>query len=253
MGYTVQKLAALAGVSARTLRYYDQIGLLTAPKNDSGYRLYGPAEVDRLQQILFYRELGFGLGDIAKLLDDPHFDEAQALAEHRRQLIDERSRLDLLIQTVETTISAKKGESDMNDHEKFEGFKRRMVEDNEAEFGAEVREAYGDRLADASNAKILNMTEQQYKAFRKLEQDILDKLAAALPHANPAGEAGQEIAALHREWLSFTWAVYDPEAHKGLAEMYVADERFAAYYDKAGLGAAQFLHAAIAAYTGKSS
>ncbi|WP_353047704.1 MerR family transcriptional regulator [Planococcus sp. ISL-109] len=156
----MQKLAALAGVSARTLRYYDAIGLLAAPKNASGYRLYGTAEVDRLQQILFYRELGFGLGDIAKLLDDPHFNEAEALSEYRRQLIDKRSRLDLLIHTVETTISAKKGESDMNDHEKFEGFKDKMVEGNEAAYSGGIREKYGDKIMDASNAKMLKMDEE---------------------------------------------------------------------------------------------
>ena len=76
--YTVQKLATLAGVSARTLRYYDSIGLLISQKNESGYRVYGSAEIDRLQLILFYRELGFGLQDIAKLLDDPDFDETEA-------------------------------------------------------------------------------------------------------------------------------------------------------------------------------
>lgn len=247
--YTVQKLALLAGVSARTLRYYDTIGLLTPQKNESGYRVYGSSEIDRLQLILFYRELGFGLHDIAKLLDDPGFDETEALIGQREQLMKERSRLDLLITNVEKTISTKQGESRMADHEKFEGFKKQLVEDNEAAFGKEIREKYGDAEVDRSNAKMLGMGQEQYEAFKRLEQEILEKLEHALKEGEPAGAAGQEIADLHRQWLGFTWGSYEPKAHAGLAEMYVADERFAAYYEKAGEGAAQYLRDAIIVYT----
>ncbi|MGM0898424.1 MAG: MerR family transcriptional regulator [Bacillota bacterium] len=251
--YTVQKLATLAGVSARTLRYYDSIGLLTPQKNESGYRLYGSAEIDRLQLILFYRELGFGLQDIAKLLDDPEFDETRALVEQRNQLLDKRRRLDLLITNVEKTISAKQGESSMNDHEKFEGFKQQMVEDNEALYGKEIREKYGDSEVERSNAKMLGMDKEQYEAFKELEQEILTKLGKALDGGEPEGEEGQEVADLHRQWIEFTWPYYDPKAHAGLAEMYIADERFAAYYEKAGSGAAEYLRNAIVSYTEKYS
>lgn len=249
--YTVQKLATLAGVSARTLRYYDSIGLLTPQKNESGYRMYGRPEIDRLQLILFYRELGFGLHDIAKLLDDPDFDEIGALLGQREQLLEQRSRLDLLISNVEKTISAKKGESQMADHEKFEGFKKQLVEDNEAAYGKEIREKYGDAEVDRSNAKMLGMNQEQYEAFKRLEQEILEKLGEALKGGEPEGNAGQEVADLHRQWLGYTWGSYNPKAHAGLAEMYVADERFAAYYEKAGEGAAQYLRDAIIAYTDK--
>ncbi|WP_237150305.1 MerR family transcriptional regulator [Planococcus maritimus] len=251
--YTVQKLASLAGVSARTLRYYDSIGLLMPQKNESGYRVYNSAEIDRLQLILFYRELGFGLQDIAKLLDDPDFDETEALIGQRQQLLEERSRLDLLITNVEKTISAKQGDSQMADHEKFEGFKQQLVDDNEAAYGTEIREKYGDTEIDRSNAKMLGMGQEQYEAFKRLEQDILDKLERALTEGEQAGAAGQEVADLHRQWLGFTWGSYDPKAHAGLAEMYVADERFAAYYDRAGEGAAQYLRDAIIAYTDQHS
>ncbi|MEZ0480768.1 MerR family transcriptional regulator [Planococcus sp. SSTMD024] len=251
--YTVQKLARLAGVSARTLRYYDSIGLLTPQKNESGYRVYRSAEVDRLQLILFYRELGFGLHDIAKLLDEPGFDETEALIGQREQLMRERSRLDLLITNVEKTISAKQGESRMADQDKFEGFKKQLVEDNEAVYGREIRERYGDAEVDRSNAKMLGMGQEQYEAFQRLEQEILDKLEHALTDGEPKGSSGQEIAALHRQWLGFTWGSYDPKAHAGLAEMYVADERFAAYYERAGEGAAQYLRDAIIAYTDQQS
>ena len=137
----------------------------------------------------------------------------------------------------------------MADHEKFEGFKRQLIKDNEAAYGTEIREKYGDAEVDRSNAKMLGMGQEQYEAFKRLEQEILDKLEHALPEGEPAGDAGQEVADLHRQWLGFTWGSYDPKAHAGLAEMYVADERFAAYYERAGEGAAQYLRNAIIAYT----
>lgn len=137
----------------------------------------------------------------------------------------------------------------MADHEKFEGFKKQLVEDNEAAFGKEIREKYGDAEVDRSNAKMLGMGQEQYEAFKRLEQEILEKLEHALKEGEPAGAAGQEIADLHRQWLWFTWSSYEPKAHAGLAEMYAADERFAAYYEKAGEGAAQYLRDAIIVYT----
>jgi len=112
MPYTVQQLARLAGVSPRTLRYYyyyyDQIGLLKPGATSvAGYRLYGPAEVDRLQQILFYRELGFSLDEIRRILSDPRFDPLEALREHRRRLLAQQERIARLIDNVEKTIAEK--------------------------------------------------------------------------------------------------------------------------------------------------
>lgn len=149
MEYTVKKLANLSGISTRTLRYYDELELLKpARKNSSGYRLYGESEVDKLQQILFYRELGLELEQIKHIVNDPKFDSAHALVEHREKLLDKRMQLDLLITNVENTISAKKGVSIMADNEKFQGFKQKLVDDNEKQYGNETRGKYGDELVD---------------------------------------------------------------------------------------------------------
>src|SRR5690606_21082393 len=113
--------------------------------------------------------------------------------------------------------------------------------DNEKQYGQEIREKYGDDTVDKSNARMLNMSEEKYEEFRRLEQEVLETLAEAYKTGDPSGELGQKTAALHKEWLSFTWPSYSKEAHAGLAQMYVEDERFAAYYDKAQEGAAQFL------------
>ncbi|HSI66087.1 MAG TPA: MerR family transcriptional regulator [Planococcus sp. (in: firmicutes)] len=251
MEYTVQKLGDLAGVSTRTLRYYDEIGILKpARKNTSGYRIYGEKEVDKLQQILFYRELGLDLESIKQIVNDPAFNGADALKRHRERLLDKRKQLDLLINNVESTISAAEGKSKMADNEKFQGFKQQMIKDNEQQFGKEVREKYGDSMIDQSNAKMLHMSEEEYREFKRLEQEVLNTLAEACASGDPASEIGQKSAELHKEWLSFTWPSYSKEAHAGVADMYVQDERFAAYYDKAHPGAAEFLKQAVWIYTG---
>lgn len=251
MEYTVQKLARMAGVSTRTLRYYDEIGLLEpARKNSSGYRIYGSKEVDKLQQILFYRELGLDLDSIQKVISNPSFDGPAALRMHREKLLARRRQLDLLITNVEYTISAAEGKSTMADNEKFKGFKQKLIDDNEQQYGEEVRGKYGDATIDKSNAKMLNMREEKYEEFKSLEKEVLSKLAEACETGDPSSELAQKTAALHKEWLSFTWPTYSKEAHAGLAQMYVDDERFAAYYDKACEGGAKFLRDAILVYTG---
>ncbi|HSJ37056.1 MAG TPA: MerR family transcriptional regulator [Planococcus sp. (in: firmicutes)] len=250
MEYTVQKLAELAGVSARTLRYYDEIGLLQPARNSSsGYRIYGSKEVDKLQQILFYRELGLDLDSIQKIVKDPSFDGPAALRMHREKLLAKRRQLDLLINNVESTISAAEGKSEMADNEKFKGFKQKLVDDNEQQYGGEIRGKYGDDTVDKSNVEMLNMSEEKYAEFRRLEQEVLAVLAEACNTGDPAGELAQKAADLHKQWLAFTWPSYSKEAHAGLAQMYVDDERFAAYYDKACEGGAQFLRDAILVYT----
>nr|WP_315362911.1 MerR family transcriptional regulator [Cytobacillus firmus] len=252
MEYTVQKLAQLAGVSSRTLRYYDEIGILKpARTNSSGYRLYGQKEVDRLQQILFYRELGISLDQIKDIITAPAFDAADALKEHRERLLEKRKQLDLLITNVEKTIASAEGRTTMSDKEKFEGFKKKMIEDNEKQYGKEIREKYGEETVEKSNAKLMNMTREEHEAVVKLAEEINSTLDQAMEKGDPAGELAQKAAGLHKQWITYYWSEYSKEAHAGLAEMYVADERFKAYYDKVRPGAAEFLRDAIKIYTGQ--
>ncbi len=255
MEYTVKRLASLAGVSARTLRYYDQIGLLTPARvNSSGYRIYGRAEVDRLQQILFYRELGVNLDRIREIVTQPGFDNSGALQEHREQLLAERARLDLLIGNVEKTIAHLEGGPMMSDKEKFAGFKQKLIEDNEQKFGKEVRERWGEKAAADSNRVLLNMSEEQHAELQQLSETMMQTLKAAHAAGDPAGELAQQAADLHRKWLSSMWqGGYSKEAHAGLAQMYVDDERFTAYYDKEQPGLARFLREAILIFTGMQS
>lgn len=254
MEYTVQRLAKLAGVSARTLRYYDEIGILKPARiSSSGYRLYGRAEVDRLQQILFYRELGVSLDSIRELVTAPSFDKTAALRAHREKLLAKREQLDKLIANVDKTIAESEGRTTMTDEEKFEGFKQKLIDDNEAAYGAEVRARYGDEQVDSSNKAFKSMTREQYEAFEKLGGEVLGTLKAAFETGDPAGALAQKAADLHRQWLSFTWGSYSKEAHAGVAQMYVDDERFTAYYDREQPGLAKFLRDAVLVYTGMNA
>jgi DNA-binding transcriptional MerR regulator len=254
MEYTIQRLASLAGVSTRTLRYYDEIGILKPARiNSSGYRIYGQEEVNRLQQILFYRELGVGLDSIKEIVTAPSFDEAKALREHREKLLEKREQLDLLIANVDKTIAFTERRITMSNKEKFEGFKKKMVEDNEKKHGIEIREKYGKDTVEASNAKVMNMTQEQYEEVTALAEQIHTTLAEAFKTGNPAGELAQKAADLHKQWLTYYWKEYSKEAHAGLAQMYVDDERFTAYYDKEQPGSAVFLRDAIHIYTGQKN
>ncbi|MBC2104748.1 MerR family transcriptional regulator [Listeria booriae] len=252
MEYTVQKLAKLAGVSTRTLRYYDEIGILKPARiNSSGYRIYGQNEVDRLQQILFYREMNVGLDQIKAILEQPDFDETEALKTHRAQLLDKRKQLDELIRNVEKSIAHSERRITMTDQEKFEGFKQKMIDENEEKYGTEIREKYGDDKINKSNAKLKGMSEAEMERVNHLAETILVELAEAFETGDPAGEKAQEVAAMHKEWLSTYWDTYSKEAHAGLAQMYVDDERFTAYYDKDQPGLAAFLRDAIVIFTSK--
>ena len=246
MEYTINQLAKLAGVSTRTLRYYDQCGLLP-PKTvrSNGYRIYGEAEVNRLQQILFYRELGVELSEIGRILAEKDFDGLSALQNHLTALREKRARLDRLIGNVQKSISAMKGEKEMTDEEKFEGFKEKLILDNEQKYGGEIREKYGDEAVGRSNAKLKNMTKEQYGELEALTQELNRTLKAAFEQGDPGGELAQKACALHKKWLCFYWDHYSKEAHRGVAQMYVDDPRFTAYYDAIVPGCAVFLRDAV--------
>ncbi len=245
--YSIRELAELAGVSTRTLRYYDEIGLLKPLyANDAGYRFYGEREVSLLQQILFYRERGFELKQIQQILFQADFDVCTALRDHLRDLKEKRKQIDRLINTVEQTIAAEEGEISMSDRQKFEAFKQNLVQKNEEQYGAEARSAYGSESVEASNRRLLSMTQEQWERFTQLEREIKDRLQqGARKGLDPTSEEAEQIAMLHKEWLCMTWKSYTPQMHRGLADMYEADERFRAYYDGETEGCTALLCAAI--------
>lgn len=254
MEYTIQKLGKMAGISTRTLRYYDEIGILKPARiNSSGYRIYGQKEIDLLQQILFYRALEVDLATIKSIITSPGYDRIRALGEHREKLLEKREQLDRLLANLDKTIASAEGRMTMSNQEKFEGFKKKLVEDNEKKYGAEIRAKYGDETVDNSNKKVLNMTREEYEHAERLAEEIQETLAAAFETGDPSGELAQKAVDLHRRWLCLYWEEYTKEAHAGLGNMYAADERFKAYYDAKQPGTAEFLRDAILFYTGMTA
>jgi DNA-binding transcriptional MerR regulator len=251
MEYTVQRLAGLAGISSRTLRYYDEIGLLRPARiNSSGYRIYGKEEVDRLQQILFYRELDVSLDDIRNILDSPSFNSARALQDHRSKLLAKKKQLELLIANVEKTITMAEGGLTMSDKEKFEGFKQKAIYENEQKYGKEIREKYGDDAVNRSNQKFKQMTREQYAAYERLTSEVNEAIKKAFESGDPSGEPAQKACELHKQWLMYFWDKYSKKAHMALVQGYVDDERFTAYYDIIAPGCTVFLRDAMRIYTG---
>ena len=215
MRYTVKELAELSGVTSRTLRYYDQIGLLKpAEVSAAGYRLYGPREVDRLQAILLYREMALPLKEIARILDAPDYDREQALAGHLRRLEQQRQRLERLIAAVQLSIRAEKGEIAMQDEAKFAGLKERLLAENEERYGQELRERYDEETLAASRQRFQGLSEADYQAMEALGEEIRQQLAWACllytSQALPPIFAGHEAAAGHCQRAPKRSGAFDP-------------------------------------------
>lgn len=203
MEYTIQQLAKLSGVTARTLRYYDEIVLLKPLKlTDTGYRIYGKYEVQLLQQILFYREMGLKLEEIKKIICDSNFDMRNALLAHQRKLLIEKVRIEKMLSNVQKTIQTLEGEYKMTDKERFEGLKDQMIQENEDQYGEEIRKKYGDKVIDSSNGKLRGMTEKQFTDNQNLEKRMIDLLRMAMHKGDIHDVDAQKAVECHTKLLA---------------------------------------------------
>ena len=140
----------------------------------------------------------------------------------------------------------------MTDKEKFAGLKEMQIAENEAQYGVELRETFGSESIEAANARFMGMSEESYASAGELEKKIKEILKQALAQGDVKGALSAEVFALHKQWISMYWDKYHPEAHMGLADMYVGDPRFTKYYDEIAAGAAAFLRDVIYAHCEKS-
>ncbi|MGE1164134.1 MerR family transcriptional regulator [Peribacillus simplex] len=232
MAMKVKELAGLVGISVRTLHYYDEIGLLSPEETtDSGYRLYSDENLEMLQQILFFRELDMPLKEIKQMISSTSFDKQEALRQHQKMLLEKRNQLDKLINTVDKSIKHMKGEIQMTDKEKFEGF-----DFSQNPYEEEARERWGDKAVDESKAKVAGMS----KDAQKIVSDIYIKLAS-IRTASPESEEAQKAIKAWYDCLNNNFGTYSPEAFKGLGQMYVDDQRFTKNIDQYGDGLAKFM------------
>ncbi|CAH0293544.1 HTH-type transcriptional activator mta [Peribacillus sp. Bi96] len=232
MAMRVKELADLVGISVRTLHYYDEIGLLSPEEtSDSGYRLYSNDNLEMLQQILFFREIDMPLKEIKHFISCSSFDKQEALLQHQKMLLEKRNQLDKLINTVGKSLKHMKGEIQMTNKEKFEGF-----DFSQNPYEQEARKLWGDKAVDESNAKVAGMSKEAQKAV----SEIYTKLAS-IRNSSPESEEAQ---AAIKEWydcLNQNFGTYSLDAFKGLGQMYVDDQRFTKNIDQYGDGLAKFM------------
>ncbi|MDD2715668.1 MAG: MerR family transcriptional regulator [Candidatus Wallbacteria bacterium] len=245
-GYTVNRLAEMADVSVRTLHHYDQIGLLKPDtRTEAGYRLYGMAKLLRLQQILFYRELGFELKEIRKILDHPEFEPVGALENHRELLGKKIARLKKLLATVDSTIKDLKGERKMlKDEELYEGFSKEQIE----RYKKEVREKYDPVLVQESKRRIGKMSKEQWNAVKTEGGEIARLLGKLLGRKSSDPEV-QKLIARHHAWIENFYPA-PAEVYRGLGQLYTDNPEFRAFYEKYGKNLADFMKEAIEYYCG---
>ncbi|WP_335938345.1 MerR family transcriptional regulator [Streptomyces sp. PTD5-9] len=244
MDYSVGQVAGFAGVTVRTLHHYDGIGLLSpGGRSHAGHRRYDDADLDRLQRILFYRELGFPLDEIAVLLDDPDADPQEHLRRQHRLLTDRIAELRRMADAVETAMEARKMGIDLTPEERFEVFGDRDPEEHAEEAGRR----WGDTDAYAeSRRKAARYTKEDWQRMQAESADWDAAYAALMEAGEPAvGERARELAEAHRQHITRWFYECTPEMHRGLAAMYVSDPRFRAHYEAIWPGMAEHLHDAI--------
>ena len=239
-------VAALAGVTVRTLHHYDRIGLLSpSGRTSAGYRQYSPADLDRLHQALLYRELGFPLEEVATLLDDPDADPEAHLRRQHRLLRDRLERTSAMVAAVEKEMEARSMGISLTPEERFEVF----GEHDPAQYEAEVQERWGETDAYAeSKRKTAAYSKDDWVRIKAEQEDIGTRFVRALQSGAAADSAeAMDVAEAHRQSITRNFYDCSPEMHAALGRMYVEDERFTATYEAMAPGLAQYVSTAVQA------
>ncbi|HEX5807808.1 MAG TPA: MerR family transcriptional regulator [Anaerolineales bacterium] len=241
--FTVKQLSKLAGVTPRTLHHYDAIGLLKPSRvGDNGYRYYGEESVLRLQQILFYRELGIPLEDIKKIMGRRDFDVLGALYSHKEALQKQVTRLNRLIQTVDNTINHLKGKTVMSDKAYFEGFS----EAEQEKYAAEAEQMYDPETVRESNRKWKAYSAAKKESIMAEGKAIYTDMIAAMPR----GAESPEVQAIVERWRRHMDYFWTPKLDQllPLVNGYNDDPRFRANFDKMHPELAGFMRDAVQIY-----
>ncbi|MET8780665.1 MerR family transcriptional regulator [Streptomyces sp. NPDC004589] len=246
MSYSVGQVAGFAGVTVRTLHHYDEIGLLVpGERTHAGHRRYGDADLDRLQQILFYRELGFPLEEVAALLDDPDADPRVHLRRQHELLTARIERLQRMAAAVEHAMEARAMGINLTPEEKFEVFGDKDPEAHAEE--AERRWGGTEQYAE-SQRRAARYTKDDWKRMQAEVASWGERYVALMAEGEESsGERAMDMAEEHREHITKWFYACSYDIHRGLGEMYVSDERFKEFYDSMQPGLAEHLRGAITA------
>ena len=243
MRYTVKQLASLAGVTNRTLHYYDEIGLLhPASYGENGYRYYGEEAVLRLQQILFFRELDLSLEQIKAIIDRPDFDLLKALEGHKRGLQERVERINRLIDTVDLTILHIRGELEMNDKDFYSGFD----EEQQKEHAEEAERRWGETAAQ-SQRRWNSYSREEKNTFLAQMHEISASLAANMDKAPESAEVQYWIGRWHQHIDQYCYPC-SLNVFEALGHMYNEDPAFQATYEGIRPGMAAFMEKAMTHY-----
>jgi MerR family transcriptional regulator, thiopeptide resistance regulator len=243
MAYTVKKLAKLSGVSVRTLHFYDEIGLLKpAYYGDNNYRYYEEAQLLMLQQILFFRELGFQLSDIHRIIASLDFDKVKTLESHRKILEKNLDQTKMLIETVDKTIAHLKGKEKMKDEELYYGFDSEKQKEHEKYL---VKEGIvTQEFMDECNEKVKSWSDKEKNAFIQDIERVMKALIAAIEkNIEPSDQEVQHLMRQHYVWLERSWTP-TKEKYIGLAKLYQTPE-FRKFYDNRHPKLLEFIVAAM--------
>lgn len=246
MAMTVSQVARLTGVSIRTLHYYDEVGLLRpSGRSEAGYRLYAPADLNRLQQVLFFRELGFSLEEILRIVSEPGFDVGAALRTQRQLLTEKAVRLQALLTAVDQAIARVERGDPMETQDVKEMFKDFRPQ----EYAAEVEQRWGDTEAyRESKRRTAGYTQRDFAAVKAESEALFGRLAALLDAgAAPTTTAAMDAAEEHRQHIERWFYPCPKTLHRGLGELYVNDPRFTANIDRVRSGLAAYACAAFRA------
>jgi MerR family transcriptional regulator, thiopeptide resistance regulator len=244
--YTVKQVAKLAGITPRTLHYYDEIGLLRPSKfGENGYRYYSEEAILRLQQIMFYRALSMPLSQIKAILDQPEFDREHALESHRQELRQRIRQMERLVRTIDRTLQHLKGENEMSSRQLFDGF----TPEEEAAMEQQAMAMYDAETVMNSYARWRSYSEGE-------KQRILDEgnaVYAAFVQAIPKGTGSPEAQACVQHWREHMNYFWTPTVEQlaGLADLYNEDPKFKANFDKMHPDLANFVHEAVKIYLSK--
>ena len=251
MSHTVGAVARLAGVTVRTLHHYDEIGLLTpGGRSDAGYRRYDEADLERLQRILFYRELGFGLDDIRTAMTDGGADASAHLRRQHEMLLERIRRLERMVAAVEKALEARTMGINLTPEERFEVF----GDFDPDAHAAEVTERWGHTDAYRESQRRVSRSKADWERIKAEGAAATNALVAAMRAGKPADSPeAMDGAEAHRRQISDWFYDCTHEIHVGLAEMYLADPRFTATYEGIASGLAQYVHDAIKANAARRS
>lgn len=242
----VGAVARMSGVSVRTLHHYDELGLLPASgRSESGYRLYTSADLQRLRRILFYRELDFGLEEIARILDAPDADADDHLRRQHRLLRERQARTRALLDALEHEMEARDMGISLTPEEQLEVFGTDQIEQHQQE----AHERWGDTDAwKESQRRTAAYTKEDWVRIKAEAEANIERFAAALAAGEPAdGAVARAIAEEHRQHLNTWFYACTPQMHRQIAAMFVADPRYTRTWDRYGEGFSQYVHDAIVA------